>query len=175
MAKRVEKGTDRGDTEGWEGEGWRDFRLTVGWGLFLGSWGSVESAGVRFAVLGISIRTRTPKHHKLGKRLDERERWRDLQCGSRCFAATVAPWGVKTQHKGQGRGVGEWDSKEEGESLGVSWGVGGVHVMTWKSQPVGHAGLCGALRGRKASESSLAASYLALDSKEWTCHWLHCL
>lgn len=34
--------------------------------------------------------------------------------------------------------------------------------MTWKSQPVGHAGLCGALSGRKASESSLAASYLAL-------------
>lgn len=45
-------------------------------------------------------------------------------------------------------------------------GFGGVHVMTWKSQPVGHAGLCGALSGRKASESSLAASYLALDSKE---------
>lgn len=34
--------------------------------------------------------------------------------------------------------------------------------MTWKSQPVGHAGLCGALSGRKASESSLAASYLVL-------------
>lgn len=47
-----------------------------------------------------------------------------------------------------------------------SGGLRGVHVMTWKSQPVGHAGLCGALSGRKASESSLAASYLALDSKE---------
>lgn len=34
--------------------------------------------------------------------------------------------------------------------------------MTWKSQAVGHAGLCGALSGRKTSESSLAASYQAL-------------
>lgn len=34
--------------------------------------------------------------------------------------------------------------------------------MTWKTQTVGHAGLCGSLSTRKASESSLAASYLAL-------------
>lgn len=50
----------------------------------------------------------------------------------------------------------------EGESLGVSRGVGEGYVMTWKSQPVGHAGLCGALSGRTASESSLAATYLVL-------------
>ncbi|KAM7381773.1 hypothetical protein PAMA_012562 [Pampus argenteus] len=34
--------------------------------------------------------------------------------------------------------------------------------MTWKSQPVGRAGLCGVLSSRKTSESSLAASYLVL-------------
>lgn len=34
--------------------------------------------------------------------------------------------------------------------------------MTWKSKPVGHAGPCGAFSSRKASESSLAASYLVL-------------
>lgn len=35
--------------------------------------------------------------------------------------------------------------------------------MTWKSQPVGHAGLHeGTLSSSKASESSLAASYLVL-------------
>lgn len=37
----------------------------------------MESAGVRFAVLGISIWTPTPKQHKLEKRLDEMERRRD--------------------------------------------------------------------------------------------------
>lgn len=42
--------------------------------------------------------------------------------------------------------------------------------MTWKSQPVGHSGLCGALSGRKASESSLAASYLVLVGAR--IHWL---
>lgn len=52
----------------------------------------MESAGVRLAVLGISIRTPTPKQHKLEKRLDEKEGWRDLQSGLCCFTATVAPW-----------------------------------------------------------------------------------
>lgn len=37
----------------------------------------MELAGVRFAVLGISIRTQTPKQHKLEKRLEETERGRD--------------------------------------------------------------------------------------------------
>lgn len=37
----------------------------------------MELAGVRFAVLGIGIRTQTPKQHKLEKRLDEMERGRD--------------------------------------------------------------------------------------------------
>lgn len=46
-----------------------------------------------------------------------------------------------------------------------SWCQAGVvegFVKSWKSQLVGYAGLCGALSGRKASESNLAASYLAL-------------
>lgn len=67
----------------------------------------MESAGVRFAVLGISIRTPTPKQHKLQKRLDERERRRDLLCGSRCFTATVAPWRDEDMAKRARKGAGE--------------------------------------------------------------------
>lgn len=51
------------------------------------------------------------------------------------------------------------------QKRGKPWHQSGVregYVMTWKSQPVGHAGLCGALTGRQAAESSLAASYLVL-------------
>lgn len=44
--------------------------------------GNVESARVRFAVLSISIRTQTPKQHKLEKRLDGRD-GRRAECGSR--------------------------------------------------------------------------------------------
>lgn len=36
-----------------------------------------------------------------------------------------------------------------------AWRQSGIwegYVMTWKSQPVGHAGLCGAWSDRKASE-----------------------
>lgn len=43
--------------------------------------------------------------------------------------------------------------------------------MTWKSQPVGHAGLCGgqgALSGGKASVFSLATSYLELGQSQDT-------
>lgn len=54
------------------------------------------SPGVRFAVLGISIRTLMPKQHKLQKRLDERERpsvWVTL------FTATVTPRRVEDMAK----------------------------------------------------------------------------
>lgn len=50
-----------------------------GGGCFWGMGGSVESAGVRFSVLDISIRTPMPKQHKLEKRLDERERNRERE------------------------------------------------------------------------------------------------
>lgn len=38
------------------------------------------------------------------------------------------------------------------ESLWRESGVGEGYVMTWKSQPVGHAGLCGSMSGSKALE-----------------------
>lgn len=66
------------------------------------------------------------------------------------------------QKKGKEGGLGNETAKRKEKALASVGGVGEGYVMTWKSQPVGHAGLRGALSGRKASQSSLAASYLAL-------------
>lgn len=74
-----------------------------------------DSAGVRFAVLGISIRTPSPKQHKLEKRLEERKRGKALQCGSRCFTATVTPWRDEDLAKKKGKEGGLKNERAEGK------------------------------------------------------------
>lgn len=77
--------------------------------------------------------------------------------------ATVAPRRVEDMAKRERKGGLENETaKRKEKALASVVGVEEGYVMTWKSQSVGHAGPRGALSSRKASESSQAASYLAL-------------
>lgn len=82
---------------------------------------------------------------------------------------------MKTWQKGKGRGAGEWDSKEEGESLGVRRGLG--RGMLWHGNPsllvmLACIGVWAA--GRPQSPAWLPPTWRWLEPgyKEWTCHWL---
>lgn len=94
MAKRDVKGVgEEGGSLGWEGEGC--WERSVGWGLFLGR---VRQYGVsrgQVCCLGYQHPDTEAKTAQTGetiRRKEEGERWRYLQCGPRCFTATVAPW-----------------------------------------------------------------------------------
>lgn len=127
-------------------------------------WGRTVLAEVTF--LNISIRTPAPKHPKLRKRLDRREKMGDLRRVSLCSWLLFPPEEMKTRKEGRKKRkekwaeVREWDCKE-GKPL-RPYGVGECCVMKWKTQPVGHAGLCGSSSSSEASKSSLGASYLVL-------------
>lgn len=77
------------------------------------------SAGVGFAVLGISIRTPMPKQHKLQKRLDRGGEMEEVSGAGHAVHGYCSPpegdqdagWGMRQQ---------------KGESLGVGRGVEGV-------------------------------------------------
>lgn len=86
--------------------------------------------------------------------------------------ATVAPWRGEDMAKRERKGGGEWDSKEEGERLGVR-GLGGVCYdmeipACWSCWPVW------GLDQQEGLWAWLTPTWCWLEPeyKEWTCHWL---
>lgn len=69
------------------------FEANSGVGVVSGEWRQCGISRGQVCCLGYQHPDTDAKTSQTGETIRRRERWRDLQCGSRCFAATVAPWG----------------------------------------------------------------------------------
>lgn len=103
-----------------------------------------------------------------GGELEKPPQWLRLYHG---YCSPPERWTHGKKRKGRGWGMRQQRGKRR------AWrqsGIWEVYVMTWKSQPVGHARLRGGLEWQDGLGARLPPTWCWLEPeyKQWTCHWL---